>query len=75
MKPQDIGFFIALFLILYFRPNPKWVAGLGLFCLLLSMPLFSFWVFFTAQRLVWYAAAFFLLSAFFTLSRERKNTL
>jgi hypothetical protein len=29
------------------------------------MPLFSLWIFFTAERLTWYASAFFLLSLIF----------
>lgn len=61
MKIQDVGFLILLFLILWTRSG-RLAAGLGLLLLILAMPLFAFWVFFTAQRLVIYAAAFFLLS-------------
>jgi hypothetical protein len=61
MKPQDVVFLLTFLLICYTR-SPKIAAGLGLFCLMLSIPLFSLWVFFTAERLTWYAAAFFFLS-------------
>jgi len=60
MKIQDILFLIVL-AVLLFKSNPKVLIMSGLACLLLSMPLFSFWVFFTAERLVWYAAAFFFV--------------
>lgn len=74
MKIQDVIFLIVLGVVL-FKHSPKLTAFFGILCLIAAIPLFSLWVFFTAQRLVWYAAAFFLLSAFFTLSRQHKNTL
>jgi hypothetical protein len=61
MKPQDILFFLILFFFLYKR-NSKWTAIAGLVSLLISIPLFAKWVFFTAERLTWYAAGFFLLA-------------
>jgi uncharacterized membrane protein YqjE len=64
MKAQDIVFLIVL-LFLVFKHNPKWATIAGLICLVLSIPLFSFWIFFTAERLTWYAAAFFLLAIIF----------
>ena len=64
MKIQDIVFFIIFFGLLIKR-DPKLAAGAGIIALVLSVPLFSFWIFFTAQRLVMYAAAFFLLSIIF----------
>ena len=66
MKVQDIAFFIIL-LFLIFKRDPKWAAAFGLISLALSMPLFSLRIFFTAERLTWYAAAFFLLSIIFSL--------
>jgi len=54
MKIQDIAFIIIL-LILIFRKNPRELVFAGLVSLALSIPLFSFWIFFTAQRLVFYA--------------------
>ena len=72
MKIQDIAFFIIL-LFLIFKRDPKWAAAFGLISLALSMPLFSFWIFFTAERLTWYAAAFFLLAIILQLIHFRKN--
>lgn len=66
MKIQDIIFFIV-FALLLFKRDSKWMVIGGLICLVLSIPLFSFWIFFTAERLTWYAAAFFLLSIIFGL--------
>jgi len=62
MKIQDLIFLFVVLLQLRAR-SPKLSAALGLFCLLLAAPLFKFWVFFTAERLTWYAGAFFLSSA------------
>lgn len=61
MKPQDILFIIGFLLILYKR-NSNLSVAIGILLLILSIPLFSFWIFFTAERLVMYAAAFFLLA-------------
>lgn len=61
MKIQDIVFF-ALFALLVYKQSPKWSATFGLLSLLVSIPLFTFWVFFTAERLIFYSAAFFLLA-------------
>lgn len=66
MKIQDVIFFIIL-AVAAFQRKPKLAAILGLACLILSIPLFSLWVFFTAERLTWYAAAFFLLSMVLSL--------
>jgi len=61
MKIQDLVFLFVFLLQLGVR-SPKLAAGLGLLCLILAIPLFEFWVFFTAERLTWYAATFFLSS-------------
>jgi hypothetical protein len=61
MKIQDIAFFIVLFLLII-KHSPKLAVICGISCLILSIPLFSFWVFFTAEHLVRYAAGFFLLT-------------
>lgn len=60
MKIQDILFF-ALLIFLVYKQNPKLSATFGILALIASIPLFSLWIFFTAERLVWYAAAFLLL--------------
>jgi len=59
MKPQDILFIILLLGILFLR-RPRILVAAGLICLFFSIPLFAHWVFFTAERLVMYAAGFFL---------------
>jgi len=58
MKIQDIVF-VLLFLFVFWRRNERLSIIIGLICLLLAIPLFKFWIFFTAERLTWYAAAFF----------------
>jgi len=72
MKIQDVAFLVVLALLILKR-NPRLTASLGIACLVLSIPLFSFWVFFTAERLTWYAAAFFLLAIIFYLFKSKKN--
>ena len=69
MKPQDIVFFLTFGALLAIRKPQLFVfAGLG--SLALAIPLFATWTFFTAERLTWYAAAFFM--TFIIISRERK---
>ena len=58
MKPQDIGFFLVFVILLAIR-RPVLFVWTGLGSLLLAIPLFATWTFFTAERLTWYAAAFF----------------
>jgi len=70
MKPQDILFLIAV-LALLIKKEPKWFVLAGILCLVAAIPLFSFWIFFTAQRLVYYAAGFFLLAVLFLLVQSR----
>ena len=72
MKIQDLGFLILFLAILWFK-NSRIAAIAGLLCLVLSMPLFAFWIFFTAQRLVMYAAVFFALSIIFQIIRIRRE--
>jgi len=72
MKPQDLIFFIVVLILLYKR-KPDWFVAAGLACIILSIPLFSFWIFFTAQRLVYYAAAFFLISVVLFLIQARNK--
>lgn len=71
MKIQDILFFIVLSYLFYKR-QPRYFVMAGLVCLLFSIPLFYFWIFFTAERLTWYAAAFFLVFGLFSLKRPHK---
>jgi len=60
MKIQDIVF-LVLFALLAYKQSPKLSAASGIIALIIAIPLFTFWVFFTGERMVWYAAAFFLL--------------
>ena len=69
MKIQDVAFFIVFMFIVYLR-KPRLAAGVGLISLMISIPLFAKWIFFTAERLTWYAAAFFLCSIVLHLIRK-----
>ena len=71
MKPQDIVFFIVL-IFLIGRRDPKMSIVSGLSALVLAIPLFATWTFFTAERLTWYAAAFFFLPLLFSLWKPSK---
>ena len=71
MKIQDILFFIVLAFFLWKR-DPQWAAIAGLISLVGAIPLFATWTFFTAERLTWYAAAFFVLSIAFYLWTLKK---
>jgi hypothetical protein len=71
MKPQDILFIIILVILLFIK-KPKVLVGAGLLCLLLSMPLFAKWVFFTAERLVMYAAGFLLVAIILFMLPNKK---
>jgi len=71
MKPQDILFVLVFAVLLWKRPSHAFVWA-GLLCLAAAIPLFSVWIFFTAERLTWYAAAFFGASILFTLRQPRK---
>lgn len=69
MKIQDITFIIVLLTAIVLR-KPRLSVALGLFSLTLSIPLFYTWTFFTAQRLTYYAAAFFLYSIIYYFIQE-----
>lgn len=71
MKPQDILFFIVLVALLFVR-KPKAFVVAGLACIVLAIPFFSFWVFFTAERLIWYAAGFLLVAIAFLLFQNKR---
>ena len=68
MKIQDIAF-VAVFVFLLINRRPKFLVIAALLCLALAIPLFQFWVFFTAQKLIEYA--FFLLLAALLLSFKK----
>ncbi len=71
-KPQDIVFIIVLILLLIKR-DPKLFVYSGLLCLGFSIPLFAKWIFFTAERLTWYAFIFFLIAVILNLIKIRHN--
>lgn len=71
MKPQDILFILILLALLFWR-KPRFLVSAGLVCFILSIPLFSFWVFFTAERLVMYAAGFLLMAVILFLFTLKK---
>lgn len=70
MKPQDILFILVLIAILWKR-NPKNSVIAGLICLILAIPLFQFQIFFTAERLIIYAAGFLLIAVLWLLFTNR----
>lgn len=72
MKLQDILFF-GVFGVLFLLRKPRFFAWAGLSCLIVSIPLFATWTFFTAERLTWYAAAFFL--TFIIISLFKSHTV
>lgn len=71
MKIQDIGFFLAC-ITLFFIRRPILFVWAGFTCLVIAIPLFATWTFFTAERLTWYAAAFFLSFILISLLLPRK---
>lgn len=74
MKIQDI-FFLLLLAFLILRRNLKYAVFSGLICLILSIPLFATWIFFSAERLTWYASTFFLLAILIEVIRIKKNSV
>lgn len=71
-KPQDILFIIVL-ILLFIKRDPKMFVIAGLSCLVLAIPLFAQWIFFTAQRLTWFAFLFFLFAVILNLIKFRHN--
>ncbi len=69
MKFQDI-IFLIVFLIVILKRDSRLSTIAGIICLILSIPLFALWVFFSAQHLVWYSTAFFLLSIVLLLNNK-----
>ena len=72
LKPQDLLFLGAL-VILFLKRDPKFFVIAGLICLVLTIPLFHQWIFFTAQRLIMYAFAFLFIAAVLNLAKLRHN--
>lgn len=72
MKIQDIVFIIVLLFLLY-KHNSILFTIVGLGCLILSIPLFSLWIFFTADKLVWYAAMLIFIAIVINIYHMRKE--
>ncbi|OGK39898.1 hypothetical protein A3A74_05440 [Candidatus Roizmanbacteria bacterium RIFCSPLOWO2_01_FULL_35_13] len=72
MKLQDL-IFLAVLIGLILQKKPEWFVWAGITSLILSIPLFAFWVFFTAQRLTYYGAAFFLAAIIIYLIQNRNR--
>ena len=72
MKPQDIGFIIALCVLLFIR-RAKLFVSTGLLCFLFAIPLFAKWIFFTGERLVWYGAAFVFIGIILMLVQKKES--
>ncbi|OGG11295.1 hypothetical protein A2Z00_02320 [Candidatus Gottesmanbacteria bacterium RBG_13_45_10] len=72
MKIQDIGFCIILAILLTLRKE-RWFVYAGLMSLTIAIPLFAKWVFFSAERLTWYAAAFFTIAVLSLLFTRRQT--
>jgi hypothetical protein len=71
MKPQDILFFIVLLSLFFIKRKPKIFIAAGLGCLLVAVPLFAFHIFFSAERMVWYAAGFILAGIILSLFKNK----
>ncbi len=74
MKIQDVIFLVTA-VVLIFQNKPKLGVTFGLFSLILSIPLFYLWIFFTAERLVTYAFFFFLISIVSLMIGEIRKTV
>ena len=70
MKVQDIAFFITFILFLLKR-DAKWIIITGIVSLFLSILLFINVKLFTAERLTWYAAAFFSIAIVKSLANRK----
>jgi predicted branched-subunit amino acid permease len=66
MKIQDILFIVLLVVLLLKRKENSFVA-IGLGCFLLAIPFFYLYVFFTAERLLYYGALLVFIEVIFKL--------
>lgn len=70
MKLQDIVFLIIV-IVLLTKKNSRWFVVVGLTCFAVALSLFAGWIFFTAERLTWYGAAFIAMSLLISLKEHR----
>ena len=73
MKIQDVVF-ILVFLFLIFK-HYNWSISVALISIALSIPLFALRIFFTAQHLIWYSAAFLGMSIIKMIVEEIKHKI
>lgn len=71
MKPQDILFLLIVCVLILIR-KPRLIALSAMVLLLLAIPLYGQWVFFTAHRLVMYSAGLYVLYVLFSLQLKNK---
>lgn len=71
LKLQDLAFLLVFGGVLISR-SWRLAAVIGITALLLAIPLFKFWIFFTAERLTWYSGAFSLISVIFLSFSKNK---
>lgn len=65
--------FVILLMILLFARKSRLFIYAGLLSLLIAIPLFYKWIFFTADRLVWYSVVFFCIATILLYRQERKT--
>ncbi len=70
LKVQDSAY-IFILAALFFLRKPSVFLYSGYACILLAIPLFAGWKFFTAERLTWYAASFFLMYLLLPWNKEK----
>lgn len=70
MKLQDVIFFL-IFIMLFWK-RPMWLPIIGIGCFAIAIPLFSQWIFFTAERLTWYGAVYIFVSLLISLREQSK---
>jgi hypothetical protein len=68
MKIQDI-LFLLFFAILLLKHKENSFVVSGLLCFILAMPFFYFWIFFTAERLVYYGVLLIFVEVLFKLTQ------
>lgn len=73
MKPQDILFIGVALVSWVFLRQVRYFVALGILLFFIAIPLFAFHVFFTAERLTWYAA--FFISSALCISHFRSHTV
>lgn len=72
MKIQDV-IFIIIFGFIFLKRDPRLAVICGLLFLIISIPLFSMWIFFTAERFIWYSGAFFIFAVIFYIRQMSQN--